>query len=409
MTYLKLLKVSVASLILAGPIAMTQTAMADFVINDDLIVDGSTCVGFDCVNGETFGSDTLRLKENNTRIAFTDTSTVSSFPTTDWTLIANSNVNGGGSYFAIQDDDAGRIPFLVTAGAPANSLMVASSGRIGIGTGSPVQDIHTVDGDTPTLRLEQNGSSGFAPQTWDIAGNETNFFIRDASNGSTLPFRIQPGADSNALFVDDTSNIGIGTASPLTQLHVQDSDDEVAIRIENTGAGIWNLLVSDDDGEFGIDDTDTDGTDFLFKTADDALNVPWEFVHRVDNGLGINIATSVGADFILSDAGDLTVRGTITSSGPTCAAGCDAVFDDDYALPTIEDHAELMFANRHLPTVGPTSRDIPINLTEHMGNVLNELEKAHIYIAQLNERNKVLEGQNMAFEARLQQLEKALD
>ena len=43
-------------------------ASADFVILDDLIVDGSACIGLDCVDGEAFGFDTLRLKENNLRI-----------------------------------------------------------------------------------------------------------------------------------------------------------------------------------------------------------------------------------------------------------------------------------------------------------------------------------------------------
>ena len=56
-------------------------ATKDQVILDDLIVDGSGCVGFDCVNGESFGFDTLRLKENNTRIKFQDTSNSASFPT----------------------------------------------------------------------------------------------------------------------------------------------------------------------------------------------------------------------------------------------------------------------------------------------------------------------------------------
>ncbi len=46
----------------------------DDVIPDDLIVQGSACVGLDCVNGEVFGFDTVRLKENNTRLQFDDTS-----------------------------------------------------------------------------------------------------------------------------------------------------------------------------------------------------------------------------------------------------------------------------------------------------------------------------------------------
>ena len=65
------------------------------MINDDLIVDGSACIGFDCVNGESFGFDTIRLKENNLRIKFDDTSVAASFPRTDWQLTANASANGG--------------------------------------------------------------------------------------------------------------------------------------------------------------------------------------------------------------------------------------------------------------------------------------------------------------------------
>ena len=47
-----------------------------------------------------------------------------------------------------------------------------------------------------------------------------NFFVRDATNGSKLPFRIEPGAPTNARYVDSTGNIGIGQANPTEALHV---------------------------------------------------------------------------------------------------------------------------------------------------------------------------------------------
>ena len=72
-------------------------------------------------------------------------------------------------------------------------------GCLGFGTSTPVADLHIKSGNTPTLRLEQDGSPGFTPQTWDVAGNEANYFIRDATNGSTLPFRIRPGAPTSAI------------------------------------------------------------------------------------------------------------------------------------------------------------------------------------------------------------------
>ena len=141
----------------------------DFVIADDLIVDGSACIGFDCVNGESFGFDTLRLKENNLRIKFDDTSTAASFPRNDWQLTANDSANGGASKFSIDDISGSRTPFTVEANARSHSLYVDDGGRLGLRTSTPSVEIHTIDGDTPTLRLQQDGSSGFAPQTWDVA------------------------------------------------------------------------------------------------------------------------------------------------------------------------------------------------------------------------------------------------
>ncbi len=184
--------------------ATTEAVAKDQVILDDLIVDGSLCVGLDCVNGESFGFDSIRLKENNLRIKFQDTSATASFPTRDWQITANDSSNGGAEKFSIDDIDGGRTPFTIEANAPSNSLYVDDGGRLGLGTAIPVVDVHPVNGNTPTLRLEQNGSSGFTPQTWDVAGNEAGFFIRDATNGSNLVFRIQPGSDRESLFIKPT-------------------------------------------------------------------------------------------------------------------------------------------------------------------------------------------------------------
>jgi hypothetical protein len=196
------------------------TEPQDFVINDDLIVDGSACIGFDCVNGETFGFDTLRLKEHNLRIRFQDTSTAASFPRTKWQLTANDSANGGASKFSIDDISGSRTPFTVEANARSHSLYVDDGGRIGSRTSTPSTELHTIDGDTPTLRLQQDGSSGFAPQTWDVAGNETNFFIRDVTNGSALPFRIRPGATSSSIDIRANGDIRIGTTMSAATLDV---------------------------------------------------------------------------------------------------------------------------------------------------------------------------------------------
>ncbi|NND75352.1 MAG: hypothetical protein HKN44_10135, partial [Ilumatobacter sp.] len=194
-----------------GLLAAPLTVSADQVILDDLIVDGSICAGFDCVNGESFGFDTLRLKENNLRIKAQDTSSSASFPTQDWQITFNETSNGGANKFSIDAiAPSSGTPFTIEASNQNHALYVDDGGRIGLGTSTPVVQLHVKDGNTPTLRLEQDGTSGFTPQTWDVAGNEANFFIRDATNGSTLPFRLFPTAPSNSLTIQGDGDIGVG-------------------------------------------------------------------------------------------------------------------------------------------------------------------------------------------------------
>ncbi len=340
----------------------------DFVINDDLIVDGSACIGFDCVNGESFGFDTIRLKENNLRIKFDDTSVAASFPRTDWQLTANDSANGGASKFSIDDISGGRTPFTVEANAPSHSLYVDDGGRIGNGTSTPSTEIHTVDGDTPTLRLQQDGSSGFAPQSWDVAGNETNFFIRDVSNGSTLPFRIRPSAPTSSIDIATNGDVGIGTASPDNQLHVLESgtagDLKVVGRFENNGPVSMQLYNS--------------------NAAES-----WVFSNKL-SGFEISKGMTGVNEFVLDGSGNLTITGQLTTAGNTYP---DYVFDEGYELMPLDDLAAFIAENGHLPNIA-SEEDVEygkrINLSELQVGLLEKVEELTLYTLEQHEADRAL-------------------
>ena len=336
----------------------------DQVIVDDLIVVGSECVGFDCVNGESFGFDTIRLKENNLRIHFLDTSNSASFPTNDWRIVANDSSNGGANYLAIEDSSAGRQVFRMTAGAPANSLFVASSGNVGLNTSTPVVELHVADGDTPTLRLEQNGSSGFTPQTWDVAGNETNFFVRDATNGSKLPFKIKPGAPTDSLFVAADGDIGLGTASPDASLHVKAA----------TGGGAVDSIHLENNGPSRIRVSNTTITNSATVDQDWILN---------SNGTFRLSAGTDSAEFTLDAAGNLTVTGSYRVNGTTLIVP-DFVFEDGYSLMPLDDLDDFVRKNHHLPGIRSATdlnSDV-LDMTELQLQLLQKIEELTLYTLQ---------------------------
>jgi hypothetical protein len=300
-----------------------DTATADILHYDDVIITGSLCVGFDCVNGESFGYCTQKYKENNLQVCFEDTS-VGTFPTNDWKIQINDTTSGGASYFTIWDTDGGRRPFTIEAGAPAHSLYVEDYGRVGLGTSVPYVELHIVDGDSPTIRLDQDGSSGWTAQRWDLCGNETNFFIRDVTNGSKLTFRIQPNAPSNSLTIRSTGNVGIGTWSP-----------EGALEIERTGENAKLVLQR------------TDGDKWVFNSA----------------GGGLRIAANdpATAQVLIETDGDMTIQGSLTEVSDVNAKENFAAVDGRQVLAAVVEipittwnYKADELAVRHM---GPMSQD----------------------------------------------------
>jgi hypothetical protein len=360
-----------------------DNAVASYVITQDLVVQGSECVGLDCVNGESFGFDTFRLKENNLRIHFYDTSNSASFPSNDWRITVNDSANGGANHFSIDDATAGRTPFRIMAGARANSIYVDNSGKVGLGTASPALNLHIWNGDTPGIRLAQSGG-GWAPQTWDVAGNEANFFVRDVTNGSLLPFRIKPSAPTNSLFVANSGNVGLGTESPSGALDITRTGENVKLILNKTDGDKWVL-------------------------------------NNASGGLRIAANDPATAQILIQTNGDLTATGDMNAVAfnPTSDINAKENFgpvDGKEVLAQLED-IEISTWNfktdedtvRHM---GPTAQefyaayglgkdDKHISTTDADGVAL-------VAIKELNEQNKALKEENAELEARVAALEQAV-
>ncbi len=204
----------------------------DLVQDDDVIITGNLCVGEYCTDGEVFEYNVVKLESDKLRIYFRDTSQVAGYPTTDWRIVINDSDNGGTNYFAIEDSDAARQVLRLAAGAPANSIYVNATGSMGIGTAAPMAKLHLVSGSNPSIRLDQDASSGWPAQLWDIVGSDGNFSVRDATR-NRVPLRIAAGAPSSSLVVSADGKVGIGTGSPAALLQVEGVNGVMPLRVRN--------------------------------------------------------------------------------------------------------------------------------------------------------------------------------
>jgi hypothetical protein len=379
----------------------------DQVIPDDLIVQGSTCSGFDCVNNESFGADTLRLKENNTRINFDDTSTSAGYASNDWRLIANEQPSGGANMFAIEDSTAARNPMTIEAGAPANNIYVDSSGNIGFQTATPGLDLHLNTNDTPGLRLEQNNTGGFTAQTWDIGGNEANFFIRDLTGGSKLSLRIRPGAPTSSLDIAADGKVGMGTASPDSELEIEST---INARLHLDAVG--DVLVDLDRG------ATTNASRIRYQTAGTdefevgtKVGVPGfhitngavtEFVTVLTTG-SVGIGTTSPQSKLHVSNGDIRVStGSFIDDGTTLNVP-DYVFEDSYKLMPIDELKNFIRENKHLPNV-PNVSDVKangVNLSQFQMRLLEKVEELTLYTLAQHDQNEELKKRIAALEEQL--------
>lgn len=274
------------------------------------IVD-SLCLGFDCPASPSFSDTTLLLMENNLRLKFDDTSSAVGFANRDWSLNANDSESGGANRFFVQDCGtsaqggcSGNAVFTIEGGARSNALYVDDGGRIGVGTSTPLMMLHLKYGNSPGLRLEQDTTYGWSAQSWDLGGNEANWFVRDVTSGSRMPLRIRPGAPTDSLHVYGDGKVGLGTGTPSASLHVKGSVGSALFQIEETSAttAARNMLKVVNNGAATI------------RLDNTAAGGYWGFGSTSANNFFVSHSSSGILNLTLTSAGVLTVTDLVETS-----------------------------------------------------------------------------------------------
>lgn len=270
-----------------------------------------------------------------------------------------------------------------------------------------------------------------------LGAGASNFFAIQDIDSDTIPFRVDAGALDNALRVDSSSRVGLGTATPAANLHIKDGDTPDIV-FEQDGSGgftpyIWGIGgnhtgfgISDgtagDIIPFGIEpgapvdsfriaangdvglgtatpagrlDVNSGANSTIIALSND--NFTWEYKSNVNTGRFTLGAIGFADPFKIDESavenlvqigikatdevtinGDLVITGDCTEQNGACA---DYVFEPDYKLRSLGELQQFVSANKHLPNV-PSADDMQkngVSVTHLSGRLLEKIEELVLY------------------------------
>jgi fibronectin-binding autotransporter adhesin len=176
-----------------------------------------------------------------------------------WSLFSTgSSSTGGAGNFALYDETAAKYRMIfdssgnlgmggqITGTGFTGASMVINSGNVGIGTTTPGKKLDISDSGSNQLRLQRVSTGAFdmGIETTFISSETTLLFTGVNSNMGYV-FRTNNGSGYvNALSINKTGNIGIGTTNPTNLFSVSGSSADYLSYIYNgstapTGAGLY--------------------------------------------------------------------------------------------------------------------------------------------------------------------------
>ena len=268
-------------------------------------------------------------------------------------------------------------------------------GKLGVGTENPSNDLHVyTSSEGAEMKLESAMTSGYsriwyqtdASYMWNVGARN------DSGLGGGFSFENNYSGWQTKFFIDEDGNVGVGMTDPQSRLdvdgNIQISNSSIPMGLMTEVGGTTPLLNLSVNFREPDKNTNYQGAAFRIDTRSEGPLFQWlkrdagsatdviSMVLTNDGNLGIGTT---------SPAGKLDVNGAIYQRGGVLHA--DYVFEPEYKLESIKDHAEFMWKNKHLGAI-PKARidengEEIVELGARNRGVVEELEKAHIYIAEL--------------------------
>ena len=128
--------------------------------------------------------------------------------------------------------DSSTVPLICNAQS-ATDIAAAFSGKVGIGTANPQEELH-ISSTLPKLRMQDSDGTNQYGECYHSAGTTVLTARNNTANGSIQLKRFDGTTATTSMHIDTSGNVGIGTTSPDSALEVQGNVNGVhQIHIQN--------------------------------------------------------------------------------------------------------------------------------------------------------------------------------
>jgi hypothetical protein len=311
---------------LTGSLSVTELTIDGGVTSCLLFGDGQEKI---CADGENIrifgqGNEAMLINDGLTIIKSTsgfavDVSNTSEVPQM---LIKNSGTgdsgvlmlnNSGGEWtFGLDQSDSNKFKIENDIALSSSAqFTIATDGNVGIGTADPTAPLHIFRNDSfsSLLTLDQNGAgdaglflqAGSGSFQVAVDNSDDDAFVISSAGVGVNNFMRCDRVSGDVEF--SLANVGIGTATPATNLHVyENNSSNIQMRLENGGIGDATMRfdITGQTWAAGIDNSDGD----KFKiTNGTSLGVTSNLVIDTAGFMGIGTSTPLTRAHIYDDSG----------------------------------------------------------------------------------------------------------